>query len=148
MFLRELDPALYMVGQNQMADLRLDAVVRVFAVLVFHEVIRSRDLPDIVEEAAHSGEDRVTADFFGGHFGEACQNGAMEVGTGRPRDERFQDRVIEVSELEQPDVRIDTANPFDIREKTDDEHRGGRRDERDLPQEIGSKPLEAEQNQE
>src|SRR5690606_18269709 len=102
---RQLDPVAHVAGDDQVAEVGAEVVVRVLAAeLVLDEELRPLDLADVVEQGADARQQRVAADVLHGLLDEVRDDQAVLVGARRLGDQELQERVRGAGELEQPEV--------------------------------------------
>ena len=77
------------------------------SLLVFHEVRGLHHLPDVMEVRTDAAEDLVGAHRGGGGLRQARERHAVVVGAGSLLRELAQERMVEMDELHQRQVRRD-----------------------------------------
>jgi hypothetical protein len=90
--------------------------VRLIA-LVLDEVIGLEHLADVMVIGRDAAEQRVHPDRLGGRLGQRPDDDAVVVGSGGFHRQAPQQRVVEVRQLQEPDVGDDVEHRFQERQE-------------------------------
>ena len=90
---------------------------------VLGEVLRMTEFADVVEIRADTGEQRIGPYRLGSLLGERRHHETVVVGAGRLHLQAFEQRMVEVAEFKQTDVRRDAKDELKQRQQTGSDRR-------------------------
>lgn len=100
-FLRQRQTIAGVRGDNRGGYIRVGSVVRVVAHLVFLEVQRALEFPDVMEIRARARQQRVRADFLRRRFRQIRHHNRVVICAGRFQQQAAQQRLIRIRQFQQ-----------------------------------------------
>ena len=115
------------VGDNhQRAHRRHERLVAAgLGALVLDEIAGLEHLADVVEIGPHADQQAAGADALRGRLGDRADGDRMVVGAGRAADQLLQERMGDVAQLQQAEVREHAENLLDEGEQAGHDEAGG-----------------------